>query len=114
MKPETIRPPARVPAPAELPSRGPWSLADIDYAAMDRPLVAGDSTLFQIVALASFIETGSDLYAHNLVAYFDDDAEVAQWLAQKIHGALANHIDDIVEPEGEGTIQQPPPPHCVY
>jgi hypothetical protein len=82
MKPETTRPPARVPAPAELPSRGPWSLADIDYVAIDRPLVAGDATLFQIVALASFIETGSDLYAHNLVAYFDDDAEVAQWLAQ--------------------------------
>src|SRR5207302_2345432 len=41
-----------------------------------------DPMLFQVVVLASFIETGSDLYAHNLVAYFDDDAEVAHWLAE--------------------------------
>src|SRR5438552_7060924 len=89
MIPETTRPPARVPAPAEVPSRGLWSLADIDYAAIDRHLVAGDTTLFQIVALASFIETGSDLYAHNLVASFDDDAEAARWLAESWeHGAV--------------------------
>jgi hypothetical protein len=69
-------------ASTEPAPRGPWTLADVDYAAIDRELVAGDTTLFEMVVLASFIETGSDLYAHNLVAYFDDDAEVAQWLAK--------------------------------
>lgn len=79
---ETRRRRSGVASPAEPPPRGPWTLADIDYAAIDRQLVAGDVTLFEMVVLASFIEMGSDLYAHNLVAYFDDDPEVAQWLAQ--------------------------------
>jgi hypothetical protein len=63
-------------------SRRPWRLADIDYAAIDRPQVANDSTLFTLVTMASFVETGSDLYAHVLVSYFDADPEVAGWLAQ--------------------------------
>jgi hypothetical protein len=35
----------------------------------------------RIVFLASLIETGSDLYAGNLVAYFAGDAELSRWLA---------------------------------
>ena len=44
IEPETSGRPARVPASGELPPRGPWRLADIDYAAIDRHLVAGDTT----------------------------------------------------------------------
>ncbi len=62
------------------PAQRRWQLADIDFNALDAAKVAHDRTLFQIVALASFIETGSDVYASNLVAYFVDDAEVAHWL----------------------------------
>jgi hypothetical protein len=35
-----------------------------------------------MMTMASFVETGSDLYAHNLVSYFDDDEVVAGWLAE--------------------------------
>ena len=62
------------------PAPRPWHLADIDFDALDTAKVAHDRMLFQIVALASFIETGSDVYANNLITYFDDDAEVAHWL----------------------------------
>jgi hypothetical protein len=68
--------------PTPLRSRSPWRLADIDYAAIDRSQVANDSTLFTLVTMASFVETGSDLYAHVLVSYFDTDPEVAGWLSR--------------------------------
>src|ERR1700682_6490561 len=68
--------------PTPLRSRAPWRLSDIDYGAIDRARVANDSTLFTLVTMASFVETGSDLYAHVLVSYFDQDPEVAGWLAQ--------------------------------
>ena len=63
-------------------ARGAWRLADIDYAGADRSRAADDHTLFQMMTMASFVETGSDLYAHNLVSYFDDDEVVAGWLAE--------------------------------
>src|SRR5438876_3200606 len=69
-------------APVAIPPRGPWRLADIDYDAIDPLRVRDDPTLFEVVTLASFIETGSDLYAHNLAEYFDDDPEVAGWLTR--------------------------------
>jgi len=82
--PETIA--ARHPTvdrpPVPPRSRAPWRLADIDYAAIDRSQVADDPTLFTLVTMASFVETGSDLYAHVLVSYFAEDPEVADWLAQ--------------------------------
>jgi len=68
--------------PTPLRPRAPWRLSDIDYGAIDRARVASDSTLFTLVTMASFVETGSDLYAHVLVSYFDQDPEVAGWLAQ--------------------------------
>ena len=59
-----------------------WGLADIDFDGIHRPAIADDSMAFKIVMLASFIETGSDLYADNLVEYFTGDAEVSRWLEQ--------------------------------
>ncbi|MGH8715080.1 MAG: hypothetical protein ACREYB_13860, partial [Casimicrobiaceae bacterium] len=44
-----------------------WRLDDIDYAGADRARATDDETLFQMLTMASFVETGSDLYAHNLV-----------------------------------------------
>jgi hypothetical protein len=62
------------------PSRGAWELADIDYASID-VAQANDAALFHLVTMASFVETGSDLYANNLVSYFGHDQVVADWLA---------------------------------
>jgi hypothetical protein len=79
---DVVRRPTAGRPPGPLRARPPWRLADIDYAAIDRSQVANDSTLFTLVTMASFVETGSDLYAHVLVSYFDADPEVAGWLAQ--------------------------------
>jgi hypothetical protein len=59
-----------------------WKIADIDFDGIDPALIAGDPLAFRIVFLASFIETGSDLYAGNLVQYFAEDAEVSRWLRE--------------------------------
>ncbi|HKW79451.1 MAG TPA: ferritin-like domain-containing protein [Casimicrobiaceae bacterium] len=67
---------------ASVSGRRTWRLADIDYAGADRARAGADPMLFQTVTLASFIETGSDLYAHNLVAYFAGDDVVGRWLAE--------------------------------
>lgn len=59
-----------------------WCLANIDFDGIDRASIADDALAFRIVFLASFIETGSDLYADNLIEYFADDAEVSRWLRE--------------------------------
>jgi hypothetical protein len=58
-----------------------WRIEDIAYDAIDLSRVAGDEVLFYSLAIASFIETGSDTYTHNLVAHYADRPEVAQWLS---------------------------------
>lgn len=59
-----------------------WRLADIDFDGIDRSAISDDPLAFKIVCLASFIETGSDLYTDNLIEYFARDAEVSRWLRQ--------------------------------
>ena len=60
-----------------------WSIDDIPYETLDRSLVRDDRRLFNIVASASFIEITSDLYTHNLVDFFRNDMEIADWLEQR-------------------------------
>jgi len=61
-------------------ARGPWRLEDIRFERLDRPAIADDLFTFRIVATASFIESGSDLYAGNLAEFFAGDAEMCAWL----------------------------------
>jgi len=58
-----------------------WNLADIDLSAADLRH-RGDTTLFYLLAAASFVETGSDLYTRNLLTYYRDDAAIADWLTR--------------------------------
>ncbi|MGI4857832.1 MAG: ferritin-like domain-containing protein [Janthinobacterium lividum] len=58
----------------------PWRLEDIDFDAIDPALAAKNEDLVVLLCASSFIESGSDLYSRNLSAYFEGDAEVAQWL----------------------------------
>lgn len=60
----------------------PWSLDDIPYRALDRAAVSADALLLYVVVSASFIEITSDLYTHNLIEYFKDDAAITEWLAR--------------------------------
>jgi len=57
-----------------------WTIADIDFSKIDVASVRSDENLFYLVACASFVESGSDLYTHNLIAYYGDDPEIADWL----------------------------------
>lgn len=68
--------------PAEMPGDLPWSVAEIDYDAIDVARVRDDRTLFYLLTGASFIESGSDTYAGNLAQYYADVPDAAKWLAE--------------------------------
>lgn len=59
----------------------PWSVADIAFADIDRR-VGGDETLFFVLASASLIESGSDLYTDVLNEHFADDPGLVEWLSR--------------------------------
>ena len=57
-----------------------WKIEDLDFSRIALDRVHADENLFYLVASASFIESGSDLYTHNLVDFFRGDDEVTAWL----------------------------------
>lgn len=72
--------PASVPPPADRAARARWRLEDIDFSAIDRARIADNEPLFYLLASASFVESGSDLYTRNLVDHYADQPGVATWL----------------------------------
>ena len=58
-----------------------WTLADIPYDRIPRAPAAESGEFFYLVAAASLMEAATDIYTQNLIAFFEDDAEVAGWLA---------------------------------
>lgn len=58
-----------------------WMIEDLDFSRIALDRVRSDENLFYLVAAASFIESGSDLYTHNLVDFFRGDEEVTAWLS---------------------------------
>lgn len=58
-----------------------WTIEDLDFSRIVLDRVRSDENLFYLVAAASFIESGSDLYTHNLVDFFRGDEEVTAWLS---------------------------------
>ena len=48
----------------------PWSIKEIGYDSIDVARVRENRTLFYLVTSASFVESGSDLYAGNLAQYY--------------------------------------------
>lgn len=59
---------------------GHWDLDTIPYADIDLGKVQQREDLFYLVTAASFVEIAADLYADNLVHYFDDNTEAVDWL----------------------------------
>jgi len=59
-----------------------WSLHDIPLDCVEIGRVRPAEELFLLLAGASFVETGSDLYTRNLVEQFDGDTEVSCWLTK--------------------------------
>lgn len=85
-----------------------WRVDDIDFSRADlrhRP----DMSLFYLLATASFIESGSDLYTRNLLVYYGGDPEIAEWLRrvweveELQHGAALRGYVQAVWPEFDWT-----------
>lgn len=73
--------PARNP-PLSYTQSLPWTLESIDFSRIDKARVRHDEDLFFLLCSASFVESGSDLYTHNLVDHFAGDQELQTWLSQ--------------------------------
>ena len=59
-----------------------WDYRKLDFAAIDRCVVADDELLFYLLMCGSFVEIMSDLYTANLVRYYQGEEEVQHWLEQ--------------------------------
>ncbi|MGO4329953.1 ferritin-like domain-containing protein [Cupriavidus sp. 2TAF22] len=59
----------------------PWSIGEIDFAAIDVARVRPDRELFYLLVSASFVESGSDTYAGNLASYYAANPEASGWLS---------------------------------
>jgi hypothetical protein len=57
-----------------------WRVENIDFSRVDVRRAAADEDLMLLLCAASFVESGSDLYSHTLVDFFDGDDEFCAWL----------------------------------
>jgi hypothetical protein len=62
------------------PASLPWTLESIDLGRIDVARVRQNEDLFLLLCSSSFVESGSDLYTHNLVDHFAGDDELQAWL----------------------------------
>ncbi len=60
-----------------------WHLEDIDFSSIDTARMRVRDDIFLLVCSASFVESGAETYAHNLVNYFKGDTEVGEWLSER-------------------------------
>lgn len=58
----------------------PWTLDKLDFSRIDVAKVRDNEDLFFLLCSSSFVESGSDLYTHNLVDHFAGDDELQGWL----------------------------------
>ncbi|WP_019938181.1 hypothetical protein [Bordetella sp. FB-8] len=57
-----------------------WRVEDIDFSGIDVQRATASEDLMLLLCAASFVESGSDLYSHTLVDFFDGDEELCAWL----------------------------------
>ena len=60
-----------------------WRIQDLDFERIDRTRIAPNEDLFFLLTAASFVETGSDTYAANLVQHFSSYPAISEWLASR-------------------------------
>ena len=77
----------------------PWRLESLAFDRIETDRIRPNEELFFLLASSSFVESGSDLYTHNLIDHFAGDAELQGWLAdhweqeELQHGrALATYV----------------------
>ena len=81
-----------------------WRVGEIDFTQADARH-RSDTTLFYLLTGSSFIESGSELYTRNLLTYYRDVPEIADWLSsvwepeELQHGAALRTYVQTVWPE---------------
>lgn len=80
----------------------PWTLDSIDFDRIDVERIRANDDLMCLLCASAFIESGSDLYTHNLVRHYDGNAEIQDWLGnhweheELQHGrALATYVQHV-------------------
>ncbi|WP_049622219.1 ferritin-like domain-containing protein [Frateuria defendens] len=80
----------------------PWTLESFDFDRIEIQRIRHNEDLFFLLCSASFVESGSDLYTHNLVDHFAGDEALQGWLSQHWeheelqHGrALATYVKHV-------------------
>ena len=69
----------------------PWSIDDIPFHNIDRDEIPTDWQVFYMLASASFVEITSNLYTGNLVAFYQGDDEVTEWLSHQWEAEELQH-----------------------
>lgn len=69
--------------PPSLAARHPWRLDDIRFDQIVHERIVREETWFYVLTAASFVESLSDVYAHNLSAHVAEDPEAQQWLYER-------------------------------
>ena len=60
-----------------------WSIDQIAFDRIAHERIANEETWLYVLASASFVESLSGLYTHNLLGYVADDPEASQWLRDR-------------------------------
>ncbi len=60
----------------------PWTVESIDFSRIETQRIRHNEDLFFLLCSSSFVESGSDLYTHNLIEHFAGDQELQTWLSQ--------------------------------
>ena len=68
---------------AGIPAAHGWTLKSPAPEEIQRDRLGDEQAAFYLVTSASFIESGSQLYGQNLLAYFAEDAELSAWLQER-------------------------------
>ena len=68
-----------------------WRLEDIDFTPIDGTHSAADEPLLLLLIASSFIESGTHLYASNLMSHFDGDQEIITWLTEQWEAEELQH-----------------------
>ncbi len=68
-----------------------WRLEDIDFTAIDGTHGAADEPLLLLLIASSFIESGTHLYASNLMTHFEGDQDITSWLTEQWEAEELQH-----------------------
>lgn len=61
----------------------PWSIDQIEFDHIAHDRIVNEDTWFYVLAAASFVESFSDLFTHNLLDHMQGDTEACLWLRER-------------------------------